>query len=105
MTHLSQFLKSYSAVMVGLVTMLMGAASVGMFLAFAGEGASKAAGALAIIAFVALTAGIGLLVVVFHRRGGLLRGRVSDAERTMYRRQYRRGTRESDRDSSRTRKV
>ncbi len=100
-----QFLKSYSAVMTGLVALLVGAAGVGLFLTFTGEGAQTAAVAVAVVAGVGLTGGLSLLAVVFQRRGGLLRGRISGEQRATYRRRYRRGAREADRDSSRTRKV
>ncbi len=91
MSESRNFFQSYSAVMVGLVALLAGAAGVGMFLTLAGEGASTAAVAMAVVAGVGLAAGLGLLVVVFHRRGGLLRNRTSGEERTTYRQRYRRG--------------
>ena len=100
-----KILKSYSAVMTGLVALLIGAAGVGLFLVFAGEGAVAWAGSTAVASAVILAGGLGLLVVVFHRRGGLLRSRVSREERAAYRKQYRGGAPEGDSDSSRTRRV
>ena len=85
------FLSSYAAVMIGLVSTLAGAAGVGLFLTSAGEGASARAWVLAFVTAMALAAGLGLLVVVARRRGGLLRGRVSGEERAVYRREYRTG--------------
>lgn len=100
-----EFLKSYPAVVIGLVAVLMGAAGVGLFLSFAGDEVWEWAIIAAVVAVLMLGGGLGLLVVVFHRRGGLLRARVSREERAVYRAEYRRGEHEPDNDSSRTRRV
>ena len=42
-----------------------------------------------ILGALGLAIGIGLLVVVFRRRGGLLRSRTSSAQRRRYRAEYR----------------
>lgn len=91
MRGLHRFLRSYAAVMLGLVAVLAGMAALGLFLGFAGEGASTSATVLAVVAVTTLTGGLSLLVATFHRRGGLLRARMSPEDRATYRREYRQG--------------
>lgn len=89
MTDKRAFLESYSAVLVGLVLFLAGSAGLGVFLTLAAEGMSGGAVTVAILGALGLALGIGLLVVVFRRRGGLLRSRTSPAQRRRYRAEYR----------------
>ena len=89
MTENRTFLESYSAVLVGLVLFLAGSAGLGVFLTLAAEGMSGGAVTVAILGALGLALGIGLLVVVFRRRGGLLRSRTSSAQRRRYRAEYR----------------
>lgn len=101
----SDFLKSYPAVMTGLVVLLAGAAAGGISLTFAGADVRLWAIVFGVLAVAGIGGGIGLLVTVFGRRGGLLRARVTRRERTLYREEYREGEPESDADKSRTRQV
>lgn len=101
----STFIRSYPAVLLGLVVFLAGSAGVGITLGLAGEGVQTAATTTAVISGIGLAAGLGFLVVVFRQRGGLLRGPHTDAERRRYRWRYRRGAREPDTDFSRTKRV
>ena len=89
MTDDRAFLQSYSAVLVGLVLFLAGSAGLGIFLTMAGEGMSEGAVTAGIFGALGMAIGIGLLVVVFRRRGGLLRSRTSSAQRRRYRAEYR----------------
>lgn len=89
MTDNRMFLESYSAVLVGLVLVLAGGAGLGVFLTLAGEGMSGGAVTAGVLGALGLTLGIGLLVAVFRRRGGLLRSRTSSAQRRRYRAEYR----------------
>ena len=89
MTDKRAFLESYSAVLVGLVLFLAGSAGLGVFLTLVGEGMSAGAVTAGILGALGLAIGIGLLVVVFRRRGGLLRSRTSSAQRRRYRAEYR----------------
>ncbi|MDY6995032.1 MAG: hypothetical protein SW019_00450 [Actinomycetota bacterium] len=89
MNWLDRFLASYSAVLAGLVLLLLGGAGVGVFLTFAGEGASTGAAVVGVLGAVGLTLGIALLVMAVRRRGGLLRSRTSAADRARYRQEYR----------------
>ncbi len=89
MTDKRAFLESYSAVLVGLVLFLAGGAGLGVFLTLVGEGMSAGAVTAGILGALGLALGIGLLVVVFRRRGGLLRSRTSSAQRRRYRAEYR----------------
>lgn len=100
-----RLLRSYGAVVAGLIALLIGVGATGTFLAFAGEGATVRVVVLGAVATAGVGGGLAWLVVVFHRRGGLLRGRVTDEERAVYRHDYRGGDPEQDNDSSRTRRV
>lgn len=103
MAEKREFLKSYPAVVTGLVALLAGAAALGTCLTLAGEDARRWAIVLAVAAVAGIGGGLGLLVVVFRRRGGLLRAHLSQEERVTYREDYRGGEPEADADKSRTR--
>ncbi len=105
MPALNRFLGSDPAMMAGMMLFLIGGGSVGVFLTLAGAGAGPPAIALGAIAAIALTGGLALLVAGFRRRGGLLRRRVSDAERAAYRREHQAGTPERRAGSPRRRGV
>ncbi|WP_422742186.1 hypothetical protein ACN27E_13840 [Mycobacterium sp. WMMD1722] len=101
----NEFLKSYPAVIIGLVALLAGAAAGGVSLTLAGEDADRWAVVLTVVAVAGIGGGLALLVVVFHRPGGLLRARTTDQERRTYRDDYRAGRPETDADKSRSRRV
>lgn len=102
---MGRYLRSYPAVIVGLVVLLSGVAAAGIALTLAGRHAPVWATAFGSGAAFGVVGGLSALVVVFHRRGGLLRSRVSTRERRVYRTVHRDGEREANSDSSRTRRV
>jgi hypothetical protein len=74
----------YPVLIVGLMLVLGGVATLGTFLVAAGEHLTAEAGILALASALCFTAGFVLVTRSVKRRGGLLDAEPTPAERVMY---------------------